>query len=278
MRTDKYLYVAKLAALEAGAVVRRYFGNSVDKEEKTPRDYVTEADRESEKLIIGIIKSFFPQDTIFTEEGGFFQRGEIVWVIDPLDGTNNFINGLRFYSVSIAVCIDGKPYVGVVYLPEYQEMFYAIRGEGAYCNGTCLKIKENRLEDSFIATGFPFHVREEIDFYLTIFKEVFRKVRAIRRMGAATIDLAYTAKGVFDGFFEFGLFPWDVAAGSLLVEEAGGVVTDLRGEDSFLYSGNIVAGKYNIVKFLLDIIARYDKGSLDRIDRYVVDRSKKLRS
>jgi len=236
------------AAVEGGRVLLPNWRNlphgSV--EEKTKNDFVTHADRESEERIIGVLRGRFPGDAFLAEEGGArggAAAGSRVWIIDPLDGTSNFVSGFPFWCVSIAAREGDELVAAVVFDPLRDEMYTAERGGGAWRNGTRLSVTGRPdLDGAFVATGFPFRNRHKIDSYLALFKAVFVHARAIRRAGSAALDLAYVAAGVFDGFFEFRLAPWDVAAGALLIEEAGGVLTDFDGGKRYLDRGNVVAG------------------------------------
>ena len=219
-------------------------------EEKTKNDFVTEADRESERRIVSAIRSRFPEDAFLAEEGGAqvgSEPGSRVWIIDPLDGTSNFVSGFPFWCVSIAAREGSELVAGVIWDPLHGEMYTAERGSGAWRNETRLRVTGRPdLDGAFIATGFPFRNREKIDSYLALFRAVFVHARAIRRAGSAALDLAYVAAGVFDGFFEFRLAPWDIAAGALLIREAGGELTDFDGGPGFLERGNVVAGSAGV--------------------------------
>ncbi len=242
------------AAVEGGRVLMANWRNlphgSV--EEKRKNDFVTHADRESEQRIIDVIHGRFPGDAFLAEEGGArggSGAGAREWIIDPLDGTSNFVSGFPFWCVSIAAREGDEIVAAVVWDPLRDEMYTAERGGGAWRNGTRLAVTGRRsLEGAFVATGFPFRNRHKIDSYLALFKAVFFDARAIRRAGSAALDLAYVAAGVFDGFFEFRLAPWDVAAGALLVEEAGGVLTDFDGGKRYLERGNVVAGPAGVAE------------------------------
>jgi myo-inositol-1(or 4)-monophosphatase len=245
------------AAAEGGRVLLANWRNlprgSV--EEKKKNDFVTHADRESEERIIGVLKGRFPADAFLAEEGG--ERGGSgagarVWIIDPLDGTSNFVSGFPFWCVSIAAREGEELVAAVVWDPLRDEMYTAERGGGAWRNGARLAVTGRPdLDGAFIATGFPFRNRHKIDTYLALFKAVFLHARAIRRAGSAALDLAYVAAGVFDGFFEFRLAPWDVAAGALLIEEAGGVLTDFDGGKRYFDRGNVVAGPRGVAEGIL---------------------------
>lgn len=228
-------------------------------EEKTKNDFVTHADRESEERIIAAIRSRYPDDAFLAEEGGprKGREGARVWIIDPLDGTSNFVAGFPFWCVSIAAWESEELVAAVVWDPLRDEMYTAEKGGGAWRNGSRLSVTgRSTLDGAFIATGFPFRNRHKIDAYLALFKAVFVHARAIRRAGSAALDLAYVASGVFDGFFEFRLAPWDVAAGALLIEEAGGRVTDFDGGNRYLERGNVIAGAPGVAEGLLAVSQR----------------------
>jgi myo-inositol-1(or 4)-monophosphatase len=227
-------------------------------EEKKMNDFVTVADRESEERIVSSIRSRFPSDGFLGEEGGWQGDGERegtrTWIIDPLDGTSNFIAGFPFWCVSIAAREAGRIVAGVIWDPLRDELYTAERGGGAFRNGLRLSVSARPgIDGAFLATGFPFRSRDRIDLYLALFKAVFLRARGIRRAGSAALDLAQVAAGVFDGFFEFHLAPWDVAAGALLIEEAGGRVTDFDGGDRFWERGNVLAGPVRIAEDLKEL-------------------------
>jgi myo-inositol-1(or 4)-monophosphatase len=221
-------------------------------EEKRKNDFVTQADRDSEERIIATIRARFPKDAFLAEEGGARAgavHGAREWIIDPLDGTSNFVSGFPFWCVSIAAREGDTLAVAVVWDPLRNELYTAERGAGAHRNGARLSVTpRTSLDGAFIATGFPFRNREKIDTYLALFRAIFVEARAIRRAGSAALDLAYVASGVFDGFFEFRLSPWDVAAGALLIKEAGGVLTDFDGGSDYLERGNVIAGPPGVVE------------------------------
>lgn len=256
---NQELLATARAAAEAGAeVLRRWFRDAgLTVEHKGAHDFVTAADRESERAIAAEILRRHPGHRILGEEGGEggAAAGEHQWLIDPLDGTTNFLQGLPVFCVSVA-CRRGREVVaGVVIEPLAGDVFAAARGAGAEWNGRPMRASSRAgLDGAFLATGFPFRARETLDAYLAIFRAVFLRAKAVRRCGAAALDLAYTAAGVYDGFFEFRLSPWDVAAGALLVTEAGGRVTDLDGGDRHLDSGNVVAGGPAVQPELLALI------------------------
>jgi myo-inositol-1(or 4)-monophosphatase len=220
-------------------------------EEKQQNDYVTRADRESEAAILATIRGRYPDDAFLGEEGGALAGadGARTWIVDPLDGTSNYVSGFPFWCVSIAARDEAGLAAAVVWDPLHDELYAAARGEGAFRNGERIAVSARpSLAGAFMATGFPFRYRHRIDAYLALFRAVFLEARAIRRAGSAALDLAYVAAGVFDGFFEFHLSPWDIAAGALLIREAGGSVTDFDGGERFLERGNVVAGTSGVAE------------------------------
>lgn len=253
---DKLESVARRAILEAGALITDNIGrvavSSISR--KGISDYVTEVDKQAERVILDIVLEHFPDHHIMAEESDNegLQSG-YTWVIDPVDGTTNFIHGFPFVAVSIAVCLDKKPVVGLVYDPLRNELFSAKEGGGAWLNGARLHVRSNiGVDESLIATGFPFRTRDYIDAYLGAFKSIFLQVGGIRRAGSAALDLAYLGAGRVDGFWEIGLKAWDIAAGALIIKEAGGVVSDFWGEDNHLFNGNVVGGNPSVYPFLLE--------------------------
>ena len=260
-KLDEMARVARAAILEAGNIIVEKLGSIsfAEVQAKAPFDYVTAVDKESETLILNRIRSHFPHHHIISEEtpNRGFEPG-ISWVIDPLDGTTNFIHGFPFVAVSIAVCEDMRPLLGFVLDPVRQELFFAERGGGASVNGRRIcTSKPPSLDQSLIATGFPHRTRYLIEPYLNTFRNIFQTVSGIRRAGAAALDLAYLAAGRVDGFWEAGLKAWDVAAGSLLVTEAGGSVSDFWGTEDYLHNGHIVAGTAMVYPFLLEQVKTF---------------------
>jgi myo-inositol-1(or 4)-monophosphatase len=257
------LETARLAAHAGSRVVERYFrGEGLEVRAKSANDFVTRADRESEQAIVEVIRRRHPDHRILAEEGG--EVGAVgsddqpVWLVDPLDGTTNFMHGLPIFAVSVACCRRQRPVAAVVLEPAQGNEFSASAGGGAAWNGRAMRVSGRAgLAGGFIATGYPFRARTALDTYLALFRSVFLEAKALRRAGAAALDLAYTAAGVYDGFFEFRLAPWDIAAGALLIEEAGGRVTDLDGGDAHLVSGNVVAGSPAVHADLLRSVARH---------------------
>jgi myo-inositol-1(or 4)-monophosphatase len=227
-------------------------------QEKQKNDFVTVADKESEARIVSVIRGRFPSDDFLGEESGWQSGGGDgrTWIVDPLDGTANFIAGFPFWCVSVAAREHGRVVAGAILDPLRGELYTAERGGGAYRNGSRLAVNARGLEGAFVATGFPFRSRDRIDDYLALFKAVFLTARGIRRAGSAALDLASVAAGVFDGFFEFHLAPWDIAAGVILIEEAGGRVTDFDGGDRLWERGNVLAGSPELHRDLREIAAR----------------------
>ncbi|MFQ6370414.1 inositol-1-monophosphatase [Shewanella sp. YIC-542] len=241
------LTIGVRAARAAGQVIMRGFTelDRIQVDSKGLNDFVSNIDKEAEAAIVYQIRKSYPDHTIVGEENGE-NRGEnqdYLWIVDPLDGTNNFVKGLPHFAVSIALQHKGKTEVAVVYDPVRDELFTATRGQGAKLNDFRLRVNNpNDLRLSLVATGFPFKARQHTDTYLQLFAEAFSLCADIRRAGSAALDMCYVAAGRVDAFFEIGLKPWDIAAGDLIVREAGGTVTDLSGGYKYLASGNVVAG------------------------------------
>jgi myo-inositol-1(or 4)-monophosphatase len=224
--------------------------------EKTKNDFVTEVDKLTELEIIGVIRKAHPDHRILGEETGSTSgNADSLWIIDPLDGTANFIHNIPHYAVSIAFQYKGKIEQAVIYDPIRDELFTASRGEGAKLNDRRIRVSECvKLENSIIGTGFPFRNRDMFLTYLQSFQAIYPQVSDLRRAGSAALDLAYVASGRLDGHWELGLKSWDIAAGVLLIKEAGGFVSDFSGQENYLDSGNIVAGNQKIFKELLRIV------------------------
>ncbi len=250
--------IAVRAARAAGDVILRYH-NQIDLltvENKAANDFVSEVDTAAETAIINEIKKAFPQHSILAEESGEI-LGEVdnQWIIDPLDGTTNYLHGFPQYAISIALYENKVATHAVVYDPFKEELFYASKGEGAYLNDERIRVtKSSGLENTLIGTGFPFRQPQHLDCYLGTFKAIHPQVSGIRRAGSAALDLAYVAAGRLDGFWEIGLSSWDMAAGALLVKEAGGFVGDFSGRSQFLETGNVVAGNSGTFKAILKTI------------------------
>lgn len=261
------LNVATQAARKAGQVIYR-FSKKLDRiriADKGINEFVSEADQQAELAIIEIIRQNYPEHSILAEEGGESAGKDTPegkrhrWIIDPLDGTTNFLHGIPQYCVSIALEVDNKLENAVIYNPVSEELFTAARGQGAFVDGRRLRVSQNyKLAQCVIGTGFPYHSnREHMEEYLNMFKAIMAKTSGVRRPGSAALDLAYVAAGRFDGFWEFGLKPWDIAAGALLIQEAGGIVTDFSGRDSYMTSGNVLAGNLKIHQALEELIQSY---------------------
>jgi myo-inositol-1(or 4)-monophosphatase len=253
---------AAIAAARAGGEVLEGYWRSLPRgsiSEKKKNDFVTRADKESEEAVVAAIREVYPEDGFLGEEGGRRGSGEEArtWIIDPLDGTTNFIAGFPFWCVSVAARERGEIVAGVVWDPLRGELYAAERGGGAFRNGERLRVTEQPdLDGAFLSTGFPFRSKDRIDLYLALFRELFQHARAIRRAGSAALDLANVAAGVFDGFFEFRLSIWDIAAGALLIEEAGGRVTDFDGGSRHWERGNVVAGTLGVSGEIVRISSR----------------------
>jgi myo-inositol-1(or 4)-monophosphatase len=259
------LNVAVKAARAAGAIINRAALDveSVRVSAKQTNDFVTEIDQAAEAVIIETLLTAFPTHGILAEESGSehgAQGSDFVWIIDPLDGTTNFIHGFPVYCVSIALAVKGKVEQAVVYDPTRNDLFCATRGRGAYLNDRRIRVaKRNRLQDSLISTGFPYRPGDKLKAYLNMLGEVMSNCAGVRRPGAAALDLAYVAAGFTDGFFETNLKPWDVAAGSLLVTEAGGLIGNYTGEADFLHEGECVAGNPKIYGQMVGLLSRFSK-------------------
>ena len=212
-------------------------------ESKGVNDFVTQVDRAAEEAIIDTIRERYPDHAFLAEESGQRGTSDHVWIIDPLDGTTNFIHGLPIFAVSIALRIKGRIQLGCVYDPNRQEVFTAIRGRGAQVDGHKIRVSGRRgLEGALIGTGFPYREMDQLGPYMRMLEDVLKSTAGVRRPGAAALDLVYLAAGRLDGFWEFGLNIWDIAAGSLIVREAGGLISELQGDGDYLESGNIVVG------------------------------------
>ena len=259
------LNVAVKAARAAGAVINRAALDveAVRISQKQLNDFVTEVDHASEKVIIETLLGAYPGHGILAEESGSAhgaKDSECVWIIDPLDGTTNFIHGFPVYCVSIALAVRGKVEQAVIYDPSRNDLFTATKGRGAYQNDRRLRVsKRVRLGDCLLSTGFPYRPGDNFKSYLAMMGEVMQVTSGLRRPGAAALDLAYVAAGYTDGFFEKGLQPWDVAAGSLLVTEAGGLVGNFSGEANFLDQQECMAASPKIYGQLVPLLGKYSK-------------------
>ncbi len=252
------LNTAIKAARRAGSFINRAT-NDLDKltvEQKSQNDFVSEVDRAAEQAIIEVLKDAYPQHSILAEESGLSETSsEYQWIIDPLDGTTNFLHGFPQYCVSIALSVKGVVSHGVIFDPTRNDLFTASKGGGAFLNDRRIRVSKTlQLKDSLIGTGFPYKEFSQFDRYVAMFKEVTQKSSGVRRPGAAALDLAYLACGRYDGFWEMGLSPWDVAAGGLMIKEAGGLITDFSGEEGFMTNGNVIAATPKVFPALLKII------------------------
>ena len=263
------LNIAIKAARKAGDIILRYH-NQIDLltvENKAANDFVSEVDKAAEDAIIDELKYAFPDHCILGEENGEIvgKDKRFVWILDPLDGTTNYLHGFPQYSVSIALYENDEPTHAVVYDPFKEELFTASKGEGAYLNEQRLRVTNTQgFEGTLIGTGFPFKEPQHLDAYLAMFKAIHPQVAGIRRAGSAALDLAYLAAGRMDGFWEIKLNIWDIAAGVLLVKEAGGYVGDFSGRDKYLETGNVVAGNEKVFKAILKTIHPHLTADLQR--------------
>ncbi len=261
------LNTAVKAARRAGAIINRA---SLDLDllrigRKAPNDFVTEVDQAAEAAIIEVLSKAYPDHDFLAEEtgtaGASGKRGtasDYVWIIDPLDGTTNFIHGFPQYAVSIGLAHRGQMSQAVIYDPVHNDLFIASKGKGAMLNDRRIRVSQrDRLDESLIGTGFPFRNFESLELYVSMFKELTQKTAGMRRPGAASLDLAYVACSRLDGFFEMGLMPWDAAAGSLLITEAGGLIGNFQGESDYLFHENIIGGSPKIFGQLVNILGKY---------------------
>ena len=259
------LNVAVKAARAAGAIINRAALDveAVRISQKQVNDFVTEVDHASEQAIIETLLAAYPGHGILAEESGSAhgaKDSECVWIIDPLDGTTNFIHGFPVYCVSIALAVKGKVEQAVIYDPSRNDLFTATRGRGAYLNDRRLRVsKRTQLKECLISTGFPFRPGDNFKNYLAMMGDVMQRTAGLRRPGAAALDLAYVSAGYTEGFFETGLSPWDVAAGSLLVTEAGGLIGNFTGEADFLEQKECVAGNPKVYAQLVSILKKHSK-------------------
>jgi myo-inositol-1(or 4)-monophosphatase len=253
------LNTAVKAARRAGSIITRASQNLdiLQVRSKTHNDYVSEVDNAAEQAIIDILHEAYPDHAILGEESG--EQGtsaDFLWIIDPLDGTTNFLHGFPQYCVSIALQHRGVLEQAVIYDPNRNDLYTATKGRGAFLNDRRIRVgKRTRLQEALVGTGLPFRDFTHIDTYLAMFKDMMLKTSGLRRPGSAALDLAYVACGWYDGFWEIGLSKWDIAAGALLVQEAGGLVGDFEGNESWLETGNIVAGNPRVFGQMLQVLA-----------------------
>lgn len=254
MSANERLKVAEEAAREAGRILVDRFPKERVVEHKGAIDLLTDADTAAEAAVLSVIRGRFPDHAILAEESGASGESRYRWIIDPLDGTTNYAHSVPQFAVSIACEAEGVVDVGVVFDPMRGELFSATRGGGAFRNGEPISVsRAERLGDALLCTGFPYWIQEEHKGPLALFEAYLRRARGVRRFGAAAIDLAWIACGRFDGFFELGLKPWDVAAGALLIEEAGGKVTNLDGTTLALDGGQILTAPPRLHQDLLEV-------------------------
>ncbi|HET7597944.1 MAG TPA: inositol monophosphatase family protein [Burkholderiales bacterium] len=254
------LNIAVKAARRAGNIINRASRNLdiVAVREKAVNDYVSEVDREAEQAIIRTLREAYPDHSILAEESGASGKSEFQWIVDPLDGTANFLHGFPQYAVSIALMQKKIVTQAVIYDPGRNDLFTATRGRGAFLNETRIRVsKRAQMKPSLIGTGFPFRQLEHVDAYLAMLRDVMHNSAGVRRAGAASLDLAYVAAGRLDAFWEIGLSAWDMAAGALLITEAGGLVGDLEGNPGYLESGNILAGTPKVFAQMVQMLARH---------------------
>lgn len=254
------------AAREAGRIINRASQDvgSLKVQSKTYNDFVSEVDRSAEQAIIDVLKDAYPDHGFLGEESGeSANQSENIWIIDPLDGTTNFLHNFPQYCISIALQQKGVLTQAVIYDPVRNDLFTATKGRGAFLNDKRIRVTSRaKLQDALIATGFPFRDFTHLDTYLGMLKDMIKKTTGIRRPGSAALDLAYVAAGWTDGFFEINLSPWDIAAGGLLVQEAGGIVGDFEGNESWLDTGNIVAANPKVFAQMLQTLAPHLTPSL----------------
>jgi myo-inositol-1(or 4)-monophosphatase len=252
---------AKHAALAAAGILMENFGKITSHHIRVKRknDFLTYVDEKSEQEIIRILHQAFPNHAILAEESGLNDMpGEYCWIIDPLDGTKNYISGIPVFSISIALQFNKQIILGVVYDPVHKDLFSAEKNKGAFLNNQPVRVSNTRLmEDCLFATGFPFKYKNFLQTYMDCFEDIFRQITSARRMGCASIDLAYVASGRFDAYWELGLQPWDCAAGSLLVEEAGGKVTDFWGANRYIQNSYIIASNGHVHESTMKIIQQH---------------------
>ncbi len=253
--------IAIEAARKAGIFLKDNVGNihTIERKGGQERNIVTEIDKRSEEIIIETIKKHFPQHDILGEESGSKHSADsdYRWVIDPLDGTTNFTHGLPVFCVSIGVEQSGQVIIGVIYDPNLDEMFVAEKGKGAFLNGKKIGVSGvNELIQSLLVTGFPYNIAENPNLAIERFVSFLLHAQAVRRMGSAAIDLAYVAAGRYDGFWEVALNPWDVAAGSLILQEAGGLITDFSGSGFSIYSKEVLASNGHVHREMISLFAK----------------------
>ena len=252
--TEKVCSISK----EVGAFIQQESAklSSGDIETKSKNSLVTYVDKTAEKIVVDFLSELIPESGFIAEEGTSNKKGEKYnWVIDPLDGTTNFIHSIPTYCVSIALLKNNELALGVIYEPNQDEMFYAWKNGGAYLNGKSISVSSTtKISNALLATGFPYYDYKRIDGYMNMLKWLMHNSRGVRRIGSAAIDLAYVACGRFDAFYEYSLNPWDVAAGAIIVNEAGGSVKDFEGGENYIFGREILASNLIVKNELLDKI------------------------
>ena len=269
-KLDGFLAAAIEAARAGGEVIRAGARNraTLHIERKRSNDFVSAVDKGSERAIIDLLSSEFPGHAFIAEETGNSGASECVWLIDPLDGTTNFLHGLPHYCVSIALRIDEQVMVGVIFDPVADRLFTATRGGGAWLNGERIVVSDRTgLSEAMVGTGIPYSDWSFLDDYMTSLRIIVQRCAGIRRAGAAALDLAFVAAGWLDGFWEKNLHPWDVGAGSLLIQEAGGLVSDFSGTAHFITAGQIVAGAPGVQREMLEVLRSHPELSAPRMVR-----------
>lgn len=253
------LTIAVKAAREAGKIINRASQDvgAIKIQTKTYNDFVSDVDRAAEQAIIAVLKNAYPDHGFLGEESGESnQQADNIWIIDPLDGTTNFLHSFPQYCISIALQQKGVLTQAVIYDPVRNDLFTATKGRGAFLNDKRIRVTNRaKLQDSLIATGFPFRDFTHLETYLNMLRDMIKKTTGIRRPGSAALDLAYVAVGWVDGFFEINLSAWDIAAGGLIVQEAGGIVGDFEGNESWLKTGNIVAANPKVFAQILQTLS-----------------------
>ena len=253
---EKVLEASKALIEEVGQYLREEKSKAITIEEKDRNHLVSYVDRTAEEKLVKGLGEILPGSTFLTEEATVEQKeGDLRWIIDPLDGTTNFLHQVPIFSISVALQQKGETVLGIVYEVNLRECFYAYKGSGAFLNGNAIKVSQNgKLENALLGTGFPYHDYRRAQQYLTVFEHFFRETRGLRRIGSAAVDLAYVACGRYDAFFEYGISPWDVAAGVFLVQEAGGIVTDFQGGDKYHSGQEVIASSTNLYPEMRKVI------------------------
>tara|TARA_Y100000588_G_C14172842_1_gene889976 strand:- start:262 stop:1035 length:774 start_codon:yes stop_codon:yes gene_type:complete len=253
------LNIAIRAARTAGDSIVREMDRTRDIsiETKGKNDFVTEVDKNAEGIIISVIKNAYPEHAFLAEESGQEGQNDYLWIIDPLDGTTNFLHGFPHFSVSIALQNKGVLEQAVIYDPLKQELFTASKGKGAQLNNRKIRVSiKNTLDGALLGTGFPYNNESVMQQFIESYKNLFPNVAGIRRAGVASLDLAYVACGRLDGFWEFNLRPWDIAAGALIIQEAGGINAELTGGADYMKTGNIISANPKMIKAMLKVLSK----------------------